>query len=188
MPQHRITNGNCSPPCSAAQIAGLKSESARPKARLKPRTQGCAERTIFSARPATYAWEIEFEPDLAGVFGRTDNRNLLALPNVVLEDLPAPTIRLEDEDIVLPPLPHSWSRRISGGHNHSLLGMTSVLAGSSRDAIIAWRFAPKAGLYGLGGQRQWPAWFRKRGTRAQSEHSAGYSGFSGRGAIAINGA
>jgi len=49
------------------------------------------EKIDVCVRPQTYAWGIDYEPDPAGTFKKTDMDNLLVIPHVNYSTLPKPT-------------------------------------------------------------------------------------------------
>jgi hypothetical protein len=57
----------------------------------KAKTQVVDSYTSFCARADSFAWGIDYEPDLGGNFGRTAEGNLLQIPQLTLSSLPTPT-------------------------------------------------------------------------------------------------
>jgi len=57
--------------------------------------------TAMCARPV-FAWGIDYEPDLGGSFGKTDDSNLLTIPVLNLSSLPNPSIQVDDANIPMP--------------------------------------------------------------------------------------
>ena len=55
--------------------------------------------TAVCARPASYAWGIDYEPDLAGYFGKTAPGDLFQIPDLVFSQLPDPTDEFEEGNI-----------------------------------------------------------------------------------------
>jgi len=81
------------------------------------KTQVKEASTVMCARPSSYAWGIDYEPDLGGSFGKTDNRNLLRIPEFPLSSLPNPTIPIDN------PIPEpviDAKDRLSAGREHTL--------------------------------------------------------------------
>ena len=65
----------------------------------KAKTQVVDSYTSFCARADSFAWGIDYEPDLGGNFGRTATGNLLQIPQMTLSSLPTPT---ENTDVGIP--------------------------------------------------------------------------------------
>ena len=67
------------------------------------------------ARPLSYVWGIDYEPDLGGFFGKTAPGDLLGIPNLVLSELPVPDKQLQEEYIPPPQKVATPAGTISSG-------------------------------------------------------------------------
>ena len=59
----------------------------------------------FCARPATYAWGVDYEPNQNGTFKKNVDSELLELPNIDVENLEVPTTKVSDAAIPKPAQP-----------------------------------------------------------------------------------
>ncbi|MCL2066597.1 MAG: chitobiase/beta-hexosaminidase C-terminal domain-containing protein [Treponema sp.] len=67
------------------------------------------------ARPASYAWGIDYEPNLGGSFGKTAPGDLFQFPNLDLAALPDPLDEFEEEMIPQLPLVATPSATLTSG-------------------------------------------------------------------------
>jgi len=81
------------------------------------------------ARPASYAWGIDYESDLGGNFGKNAPGDLFSIPELVLAELPEPADEFEEEKIPLvPPVATPAATLPSGiyiGQQYVLLSCTT---------------------------------------------------------------
>ncbi|MDR2906875.1 MAG: hypothetical protein LBU91_02660 [Bacteroidales bacterium] len=75
------------------------------------RTQLQSYTTVF-ARPETYAWGIDYEPDPAGNFGKTAAGDLLEIPELNYNTLPEPT-----EELISDFFATSFTQTITQNHS-----------------------------------------------------------------------
>ena len=74
-------------------------------------------------RSGTYAWAIDYEPEIGGEFGKTGSGELLTVPDFALADLPEPTERV-DKGYIPPPSPVEMP--VATPSSSTLNGQTSV--------------------------------------------------------------